>query len=52
MDRLEQYRQFIEQILTEHAQISTSTDTEVKTATNFRSRTRPLSIIFCRLARR
>ncbi|MEM9538182.1 MAG: XisI protein [Cyanobacteria bacterium P01_E01_bin.42] len=30
MDRLEQYRQFIEQILTEHAQISTSTDTDVK----------------------
>ena len=30
MDRLEQYRQCIEQILTEHAQISTTTDTDVK----------------------
>lgn len=30
MDRLEQYRQFIEQILTEHAEIFTTTDTDVK----------------------
>jgi XisI protein len=27
MDKLEQYRQFVKQILTEHAQISTTTDT-------------------------
>ena len=27
MEKLEQYRQFIKQILTEHAQISTTTDT-------------------------
>jgi hypothetical protein len=27
MDKLEQYRQFVKQVLTEHAQISTTTDT-------------------------
>ncbi len=27
MDKLEQYRQFVKQILTEHAQIATTTDT-------------------------
>lgn len=30
MDRLEKYRQCIEQILTEHANISTTTDDNVK----------------------
>ena len=27
MDKLEQYRKFVKQILTEHAQIATTTDT-------------------------